>query len=161
MSKISSDLGVALVTGAGQRIGRAIAIKLAAAGWSVAVHYHRSEELAEETVGIIRSSGGNAIKVQAALENEIDVLSLVSNVNGSLGTIKCLINNASVFEFDDVDTVTRESWDMHMGVNLRAPFLLCQAFRQILPSKKYWGNCKYYRSASLESYPSFYFLYLK
>ncbi|MDA0229122.1 MAG: SDR family oxidoreductase [Proteobacteria bacterium] len=124
----------ALVTGAGQRIGRAIAIGLGAAGWSVAVHYRDSADNAAETVERIEAGGGKALALAADLSNERETMALASAAAGALGPLGCLVNNASLFEYDNAESVTRESWDAHMSVNLRAPFLLAQAFAAGLPS---------------------------
>lgn len=118
----------ALVTGAGQRIGRAIALDLAAAGWSVAVHYHGSATAAEEVVADIVRRGGRAVALPADLMSDDACRALVDAALHHLGRLGCLVNNASVFDDDRADTVTRESWDRHMQVNLRAPLVLSQTF---------------------------------
>jgi len=123
----------ALVTGAARRIGRAVAIDLARQGWSVAVHYNRSVEAAEETVETIRGNGGAAVALQADLSNEANVLPLVGRAIAALGPIRCLVNNASIFERDEVDTADRASWDAHLETNLRAPFVLSQNMAAALP----------------------------
>jgi len=126
-------LGVALVTGAGRRIGRAIASDLAAHGWAIAVHYHSSEDAARDLAAEIGGRGGRAVAFRADLHDERETAALVATAAAALGPITCLINNASVFEDDKPDTVTRESWDLHMQVNLRAPFVLTQAVARQLP----------------------------
>ena len=123
----------ALITGAGQRIGRAIALDLAAHGWAVAIHYRHSRTGAEAVVDEIRATGGKAAAVHADLELEDDTTRLVAAAASALGPIGLLVNNASVFEQDDFATASRESWDLHMGVNLRAPFVLSQHFVAALP----------------------------
>ena len=124
---------VALVTGAAQRIGKAIALDLADDGWAVAVHFRHSQKAAEEIVDAIRSSGGKAAALQADLSREEETTSLVGRAVEAIGPIGLLINNASVFEADDIVTATRESWDLHMEPNLRAPFVLTQAFAAARP----------------------------
>lgn len=119
---------VALVTGAAQRIGAHIASVLAEAGWAVAIHYHGSSEKAEALADQIRAKGGMAEIFAADFSNEDDVQNLLPAVQSRLGLVQCLINNASVFENDTALTASKESWDLHMGVNLRAPFILCQNF---------------------------------
>ncbi len=121
-----------LVTGAGQRIGRAIALDLAGRGWSVAVHFNTSRIEAEEVVGEIVSGGGRAVALQACLFEEAETSALVDQARDALGPVSALINNASTFERDTVDTATRESWDRHMEANLRAPFVLTQKFAEQL-----------------------------
>ncbi|MHA1599269.1 MAG: SDR family oxidoreductase [Alphaproteobacteria bacterium] len=123
----------ALVTGAGRRIGHAIALDLARHGWAVAVHYHTAAEDAAIVVGEIEAMGGRAIALSADLANEAEVDSLLPRAAETLGPIGCLVNNASVFEPDTVETGTRASWDRHLEPNLRAPFVLSQAFARALP----------------------------
>ncbi len=130
---IKTDEKSVLVTGAGQRIGRAIALDLAGLGWSVAVHFNRSRAEAEEVVAEIVSGGGRAIAVQADLFEEAEVSALLDLAGQALGPITALINNASTFERDTVGTATRETWDKHMEANLRAPFVLTQKFVEQLP----------------------------
>jgi len=118
----------ALVTGAARRIGRAIALDLAARGWTVAVHYNRSEADARAVVEEITAAGGTAQAIQSDLSVEDEAAGLVERVNAAIGPLSCLINNASVFEKDTPKTATKESWEAHMQVNLRAPFQLIQGF---------------------------------
>ena len=127
-------LQVALVTGAARRIGRAIALDLARHGWAVAVHCNRSEPEAREVVGLIERGGGRAALVRADLAREAETETLVPQAAAALGPLTCLVNNASTFELDLADTVTRASWDAHLETNLRAPFLLTQAFARQLPA---------------------------
>jgi NAD(P)-dependent dehydrogenase (short-subunit alcohol dehydrogenase family) len=123
----------ALVTGAGRRIGRAIAQSLASAGWAVAIHYNRSEADARETVALIEAKGGRAKTVQADLAHEAATQTLVARAGDAVGPLTLLVNNASIFENDLWNTVTRESWDQHLEVNLRAPFVLIQEFARRRP----------------------------
>lgn len=123
----------ALVTGAGKRIGRAIALDLASSGWAVGVHYFGSKPEADEVVDEIRNGGGKAVALQANLASESDVASLLPLAREQLGPVTCLVNNASRFERDDALDATRESWDLHMETNLRAPFVLSQCFARELP----------------------------
>lgn len=125
----------ALVTGAGHRLGRAMAIYLAGRGFDVAVHYASSATGAEETVEAIRNRGQKAIALQADLLNDAATMDLFTQATQALcGPVTCLVNNASIFEYDTIHSATRDSWDRHMGSNLRAPFLLTQAMAaQALP----------------------------
>lgn len=125
--------GAALVTGAGKRIGRAIALDLARRGFAVAVHFNNSEADAAAVVAEIEAVGGRAAPFGADLAVEADAASLVDRVADALGPLTCLVNNASVFERDEVETVSAESWALHMQVNLRSPFVLTQAFARRLP----------------------------
>jgi NAD(P)-dependent dehydrogenase (short-subunit alcohol dehydrogenase family) len=119
--------GVALVTGAAQRIGRALALEAGRLGYAVAVHYHRSADAARATVAAIEAAGGRAAAFAADLAVEAEVQALTPRVVAALGPVTCLVNNASCFERDEVDTATRASWDAHLETNLRAPFVLVQA----------------------------------
>lgn len=125
--------GVALVTGAGRRIGRAICLALANDGWAIAVHYFRSARESEDLVNDIMERGGRAVAIAADLADETAVRGLVPGVAERLGPVTCLVNNASVFEPDDVVTATPESWRRHLDVNLRAPFFLIQSFADEIP----------------------------
>lgn len=125
----------ALVTGGGQRIGRAIAMALTSAGWAVAVHYRSSEGPAAELVESIRAAGGRAEALRADLAKEVEVQSLVARAQKALGPLGLLVNNASHFERDTLESATRESWDRHLEPNLRAPFVLMQAFAGQVPEK--------------------------
>jgi NAD(P)-dependent dehydrogenase (short-subunit alcohol dehydrogenase family) len=128
----------ALVTGAGKRLGRAMALALAEDGYDVAVHYASSEAAAAETVAAIRDAGRRAVALQADLLQDAETSRLLPRAADALGgPITCLVNNASIFEDDSLETVTRESWDRHMQSNLRAPVLLLQALAaQELPSQR-------------------------
>ncbi len=118
----------ALVTGGGKRLGREMALYLAGRGFDVAVHYAGSREGAQEVVAEIEAMGRNAVAVQADFLNEDSVAQLFPQaVEGLGGAITCLVNNASIFEQDDVSSASRESWDRHFESNLRAPFVLTQA----------------------------------
>lgn len=123
----------ALVTGAGRRIGRAIALDLAAAGFAVAAHYSTSRTDAEAVVAEIQAGGGRAVALAADLAREDEVATLVGRASAQLGPIGLLVNNASTFERDDALSADRASWDRHMEVNLRAPFVLTQDFARALP----------------------------
>jgi len=120
--------GTVLITGAARRLGRAIALDLAQAGWQVAVHYRGSAADAEETVAAIRKAGAKAVALAADLSNEDEVAALIPKARAHLGPVTALVNNASLFEHDDITTMSRVSWDSHMAVNLRAPVLLAQTF---------------------------------
>ena len=118
----------ALVTGAGRRLGRAMALYLAQRGYDVAVHYAASEASALETVAEVQALGRASVALQTNLLDEARVASLLPRAAKALGgPITCLVNNASIFEYDNIHTATRQSWDRHLDSNLRAPFVLTQA----------------------------------
>ncbi|MEQ8227395.1 MAG: SDR family oxidoreductase [Rhodospirillales bacterium] len=134
MSDTAVPKETALITGAARRIGRALALDLATAGWRVAVHYNGSRDDAEAVAAEIKAAGGHAAAFAADLADEAQTAALLPAVAAALGPVTCLVNNASVFEKDLPDSVTRESWDRHMEVNLRAPFVLTQALAAELPA---------------------------
>lgn len=124
----------ALVTGAGGRLGRAMAIYLGERGFDVVVHYASSSAGAEETVRAIRSLGRQAVALQADLLNEDETQALIDRACSAMGgALTVLVNNASIFEEDDLESSTRESWDRHFESNLRAPYVLTQKFANSVP----------------------------
>jgi NAD(P)-dependent dehydrogenase (short-subunit alcohol dehydrogenase family) len=118
----------ALVTGGGRRLGRAFAEALAAGGAHLAVHYGRSSQGADEVVEAARVAGVHAVALQAGLENEDQAAGLLGRAAEALGEIDWLVNSAAVFEPLRLDDTSVRDWDRHMAINLRAPFLLSQAF---------------------------------
>jgi NAD(P)-dependent dehydrogenase (short-subunit alcohol dehydrogenase family) len=132
---MTGSSNAALVTGASRRIGRAIALDLANHGWAVAVHFNGSGEDAAEVVATITERGQRAVAVAADLADEEATTALVGRAAEAIGPLSCLINNASIFENDTVATATRDSWDRHLAVNLRAPFVLAQSFAGQLPNQ--------------------------
>lgn len=124
----------ALVTGGAKRIGREICLYLARRGYDVAVHYSSSAAEAEETAAAIRALDRKVALLPADLLNEAAVERLVPQAAEALcGPLTLLVNNASIFEYDNIRTATRRSWDRAMGSNLRAPFVLTQAFAAQAP----------------------------
>lgn len=124
----------AFVTGASKRVGRAIALKLAHAGWNVAIHYGSSAKEAEEVANLARKAGVQAATLQGDLTVEDEVTPLIDLAVAALGPIGLLVNNASIFEPDRLHSVSRGSWDKHMEANLRAPVVLMQNFARLLPT---------------------------
>lgn len=124
----------ALVTGAAKRVGRAIALALAEAGFCVAVHYRESAEAAEATAAAIRQLGAGAVTVAADLANEPEAAGLLDRAAAEFGPIGVLVNNAATFERDEWHDATRAGWEAHMQPNLRAPFVLIQRFATLLPA---------------------------
>ncbi|HEY5048830.1 MAG TPA: SDR family oxidoreductase [Rhizomicrobium sp.] len=132
MSRLSKTV---LVTGAAKRLGRAIALDLAGAGYDVALHYSTSEIEAGETADAIRSLNRRVVLLRADLAQEDEAAGLVARAVAAIGPLGALVNSASLFENDDWADATRQSWDRHMAVNLRAPFLLSQHFARQLPQE--------------------------
>ena len=123
----------ALVTGAGLRIGRAVALALAGDGYFVFVHYNRASQGARETVGKIVNAGGRAKAVRADLASAKQAEALVGRCKATGVRLVCLVNNASQFQLDRAPTATAAGFDRHMAINLRAPLLLSQALARQLP----------------------------
>ncbi|MFV0360253.1 SDR family oxidoreductase [Tropicimonas sp.] len=124
----------ALITGAGRRLGRTMALYLGQHGHDVAVHFHGSPDGAGEVVDEIRRMGRNAVAIGADLTAEAEMQGLVAAAAGALGgPLNLLVNNASIFEPDDIATATRQSWDRHLESNLRAPVVLTQRFADQAP----------------------------
>ncbi|HUO97684.1 MAG TPA: SDR family oxidoreductase [Rhizomicrobium sp.] len=122
-----------LVTGGAKRLGRSIVLDLARHGWNVALHYNASEKEARATCADAQAQGVKAALLKADLAREAEMAGLVDRAVAELGTLSALVNSASLFENDAWYSVTRESWDHHMEINLRAPFVLSQAFARQVP----------------------------
>jgi NAD(P)-dependent dehydrogenase (short-subunit alcohol dehydrogenase family) len=123
----------ALITGGAQRLGRAIALALASAGFDIALHCHSSAGSAAATAAEIARLGRRCVTLRADLAQEAETTSLLPDATAALGPVGVLVNNASRFERDEWRDVTRTSWDAHIEPNLRAPFVLMQAFAAALP----------------------------
>jgi NAD(P)-dependent dehydrogenase (short-subunit alcohol dehydrogenase family) len=133
--------GAALVTGGAQRIGAALVRLLTRRGADVAIHCHRSRGAAEALADEVRAAGGRAAVVQADLLDRAATARLVPEAAAALGRpLTVLVNNASIFERDTIASATWESWDRHVGSNLRAPFELIQAFAAQAPKAVIDGN---------------------
>jgi NAD(P)-dependent dehydrogenase (short-subunit alcohol dehydrogenase family) len=125
--------GVALVTGAGRRIGRAIALGMAEAGWDVAVHYRHSLAEAQQVVAGIAALGRRAIALPCDLADEAAVRALLPRVAAVLGPVTCVVNNASLFDYDNAAGFTLARLQAHMAANVAAPVLLAQALHAATP----------------------------
>lgn len=124
----------ALVTGAGKRVGRAMALYLGQNGFDVVVHYAASSTGADEVVAEIEANGQTSVALPADFLKEDEVQTLVTRAAEALGgPLTLLVNNASIFEQDTFQDATRHSWDIHMESNLRAPFVLTQNFATQVP----------------------------
>ena len=134
MSKQAAAARVALVTGAGRRIGRGVALDLARHGWAVGVHYAESAGEAESVVAAIAAAGGKAFALKADLADAAATASLLPACAVVLGQPSLLVNNAALFHEDRIETLEPALWDRQLAVNLRAPVLLAQAFASGLPA---------------------------
>lgn len=118
----------ALITGAGKRLGRAFALRLAGAGHPVIVHARHADGETAETVALIEQSGGRAAVVAADLSDRTELATLIARAAEPFGPLGLLVNSASLFHDDRVGSLTDESWDAHLATNLHAPIMLAQAF---------------------------------
>jgi NAD(P)-dependent dehydrogenase (short-subunit alcohol dehydrogenase family) len=123
----------ALVTGAATRIGRALAIALAADGYFVFVHHNRSVADARRTVADIAAAGGKAKPVKADLASARQAEALVGRCKARGVVLTCVVNSASLFKLDRAPEASAADFDSHMAINLRAPLLLAQALARQLP----------------------------
>jgi NAD(P)-dependent dehydrogenase (short-subunit alcohol dehydrogenase family) len=124
--------GAALVTGAARRIGREIALALARDGWDIAVHYATSRDEALQVVAEIESLGRRAVAVNRDLAVEAGVRSLLAECSHELGAVSCVVNNASLFEYDDAAGFTAEALARMTRTNTAAPVLLAQSLHASL-----------------------------
>lgn len=126
----------ALITGAARRIGRALALDLSSAGWTIAIHYRKSASEADRLVADIEARGGRAKSFQADLVDPDSSRKLVGDVVRELGPPTVLINNASEFLPDTIQSLDDGTWDLHLGINLKAPVFLAQAMAVGLPADR-------------------------
>lgn len=149
-----------LITGAAQRIGRALALDFARSGFDICVHYHHSGQEAQTLANEIHQLGQKAYLVCADLSKEDEVQQIFPTLLEQVKTISVLINNASTFKYDKVNSATRESWDYHLEPNLRAPFLLSQVFAEQtelgliinLIDQRVWNLTPHYITYTLSKY---------
>ncbi len=128
-----SPAPVALITGAAVRIGRCIALTLAQQGWDIAIHCHRSTSAAQELAAQIHALGRRSLIVNADLADEQQVRGLVPQVLAGLGTLQCVVNNASAFDIDSAFDFSHARLDHHMHINLAAPVILAQTLFAATP----------------------------
>ena len=128
-----------LITGAATRIGKAIALHFAEKGWNIAIHYFKSASNAKKLKKIIDQKSVKAVLIKADLKNTKQVEKIIPVIRKQLGTINCLINNAALFEKDDILNFTPKSWNDHLNINLLAPTILTKQFAR-QASKKSTSN---------------------
>ena len=127
----------ALITGGAKRLGKAMTLELAKMGVDVAIHCHGSVDAAHSVADEARALGVKAAVMQADLLDDGAVATLVANASKALGrSLDVLVNNASIFEYDTLESATLENWDRHLGSNLKAPLFLSQAFARQVPKAK-------------------------
>jgi len=124
-----------LITGAATRVGKAIALHFAERGWNIALHYFRSSSKARELKKIIEQNWVKVALIKTNLKNPKQVEKIVPLAKRKLGTIDCLINNAALFEKDDIENFTTKSWNDHFNINLLAPTILTKQFAKQAPKK--------------------------
>lgn len=125
---MKQKISIAIITGAGKRIGRHLALSLAKEGWDIAAHYNHSAQEAKSLCEEVTGLGRQAIALHADLSNEADVKALIPNCSKQLGCPDLLINSASLFEKDELASLNAETFDEQLAVNLKAPVLLSQSF---------------------------------
>jgi NAD(P)-dependent dehydrogenase (short-subunit alcohol dehydrogenase family) len=125
-----------LITGGARRIGRALVLACADAGYDVAIHVRTVDDDAEAAAADVRARGRKASIHTCDLRREAETAPLVAEAEGELGAVTLLVNCASVFEGDAFATMNRASWDAHLETNLRAPLVLAQAFARRLPADR-------------------------
>ncbi len=128
-----SEHPVVLVTGGAQRIGREISLHLASQGWRVAVHYRSSAAAAAQTVAAVRAAGGRAEAFAADLADEAQCNGLVPTVHEACGRVDAVVNNASLFEYDNVASFSVETMAAHWRANTAPAILLARALHAQLP----------------------------
>jgi pteridine reductase len=133
---VKLDGRVALVTGAGRRVGRALAVGLGRERMHVAVHYNSSVDGAQETASLVQRAGGKATLFSANLLDPNAPTRLIADIGKSLGSLAVLVNSAAVMERTPFGEVTAEAWDSMFALNLRAPFLISQAAAPFLRSER-------------------------
>ena len=117
-----------LITGGATRIGKEIAIHFSKKGWNIAIHYFKSSAKAKNLKKIIEKNSTKVALIKADLKNINQINKIIPIAKRKLGSIDCLINNAALFERDDISNFTTKSWNDHLNINLLAPALLIKQF---------------------------------
>ena len=133
-----------LITGAATRVGKAIALHSAESGWNIALHYFRSSSKAKQLKKIIEKNWVKVALIKADLKNPKQTEKIISLARKKLGTIDCLINNAALFEKDDITNFTNKTWNDHININLLAPAILIKQFTKQASKKNCIQYNKYY-----------------
>ena len=128
-----------LVTGGATRVGKAIALHFAEKGWNIALHYFRSSSKAKKLKKIIEQNWVKVALIKADLKNAKQAEKIIPLARKKLGTIDCLVNNAALFEKDDITNFRNKSWNDHLNINLLAPTILTKQFAK-QASKKTISN---------------------
>jgi len=117
-----------LITGAATRVGKALALHFAERGWNIGLHYFRSSSKAKKLKKIIEQNWVKVALIEADLKKPKQVEKIIKLAKKKLGSIDCLINNAALFEKDDISNFTTKSWNDHLNINLLAPTILIKHF---------------------------------
>ena len=125
-----------LITGASTRIGKQIALHFSKKGWNIVIHYFKSSSEAKKLKSIIEKNFVKAVLIKADLKNKKEVEKIIPTATKKLGKIDCLINNAALFEKDDILNFTNKSWNDHLNINLLAPAILIKYFAKQASKKK-------------------------
>lgn len=129
-----TDHRIALVTGGARRVGRAISLKLAAAGYALAIHCNTSVDEADDLAQEIIAGGGRAVVISADLVDPVSVEAIIPAAAAQLGPVTLLVNNASMFVNDSVTSIDVPTWNRQFSVNIRAPSVLAGMMATALPS---------------------------
>ena len=124
-----------LITGGATRVGKAIALHFAERGWNIALHYFRSSSKAKKLKKALEQSWVKVALIKADLKNPKQTEKIIPSARKKLGTIDCLINNAALFEKDDIANFTTKSWNDHLNINLLAPAILTKQFAKQVSKK--------------------------
>ena len=131
---MSATMGWVLITGAARRLGRAVALDLARAGWGVVVHYRHAADAANTVVAEIAALGGEAVSLRADLDDAPARHGLITHATQSADApLSALVNCAAMFEHDTIDTLTEERLQRHLALNTLTPALLAREFAEALP----------------------------
>jgi NAD(P)-dependent dehydrogenase (short-subunit alcohol dehydrogenase family) len=124
-----------LITGGATRVGKAIALHFAERGWNIALHYFRSSSKAKKLKKVLEQNWVKVALIKADLKNVKQTEKIITLARKKLGTIDCLINNAALFEKDDITNFTSKSWNDHLNINLLAPAILIKSFEKQVSKK--------------------------